>query len=162
METRKRMFTEGLIAGVIGYAAIAAFFVVTNFALGRPLLATARALGNRLVDPAVAETVPLAPVLAYNGLHLAILLAIGTGVSWLVYETEHHPRLWFLTFLVGVLGIVVSEAFFLIFAQPGIDSLPVWSIIGANLLAGLAVGTYFLRVHRQLLRQIEELGPDAL
>lgn len=97
METRRQMFTEGLVASVIGYASIAVFYALLNLALGHPVLSTARLLGQGLVSQSLVSSTPFAPVLAFNSVHLVALLIVGTAISWLVYETERHPDLWLLT-----------------------------------------------------------------
>jgi hypothetical protein len=162
METRRQMFTEGLVAGVVGYVTIAVFYALLNVALGSSVWSTARLLGDGLVSQSVAESVPLAPVLAFNAVHLIAMLIVGLIVSWLVYETERHPDLWLLTFMGGLMALFFAEGFMLVVAEPAITILPWWSVVGANLVAGLAVGGYLLRSHRALLRTLKEMGPDDL
>ena len=162
METRRQMFTEGLVAGLIGYATIAVFYGLLNVALGSSVWSTARLLGGGLVSEGVAESMPLAPVLAFNAVHLAALLVVGLVVSWLVYETERHPEIWLLTFFGGLMALFFAEGFMLVVAEPAITVLPWWSVILANLLAGFAVGGYLLRSHRALLQRLKEMGADEL
>jgi hypothetical protein len=156
------MFTEGLVAGVIGYASIAVFYALLNLALGHPVLSTARLLGQGLVSQSLVDSTPLAPVLAFNSVHLVALLIVGTAISWLVYETERHPDLWLLTFMAGLMALSFAEGFMLLVAEPAVSVLPWWSVVAANLVAGLAVGGYLLRSHRTLLRTVKEMGPDEL
>ncbi len=162
METRRQMLTEGLVAGLIGYATIAVFYALLNLALGHPVLSTARFLGGGLVSQSLANSTPLAPVLAFNAVHLAALLIVGMALSWLVYETERHPDLWMLTFLAGLMALSFAEGFMLVVAEPAMTVLPWWSVILANVAAGLTVGGYLIRSHRALLRRVKEMGPDAL
>ena len=162
METRRQMFTEGLVAGVIGYATIAVFYALLNLALGHPFLSTARLLGGGLVSQSLAESTPLAPVLAFNAVHLLALLIVGTAISWLLYETEHHPDLWLLTFMTGLMALSFAEGFMLVVAEPAMTVLPWWSVVAANLAAGLTVGGYLLRSHRSLLQAVTEMGPEGL
>ncbi len=162
METRRQMFTEGLVAGVIGYASIAVFYALLNLALGHPVLSTARLLGQGLVSQSLVDSTPLAPVLAFNSVHLVALLIVGTAISWLVYETERHPDLWLLTFMAGLMALSFAEGFMLLVAEPAVTVLPWWSVVAANLVAGLTVGGYLLRSHRTLLRTVKEMGPDEL
>lgn len=162
METRQRMLTEGLVAGLIGYATIAIFYAILNVILGHPVLYTAHELGERLVGAQTSQAVPISPVLAYNAVHLVALLVVGMVVSWLVYETERHPRLWTLTLFAGILTVFFSESAFLILSEPTINVLPWWSIVAANVAAGVAVGGYLFQGHRKLGQRLRELGPEAL
>jgi hypothetical protein len=154
METRRRMLREGVVAGFIGYAAIALFYAALTWLMRGSVLTTARFLGGWLVTPEAAARVPLAPVLAFNALHLVVLVLAGLAVSWLVYETERHPDAWFLAFFGGVVGLVIAEVVFLVLT-PGPTMLPWWSVLAANALAALGMGGYLARSHRRLLRRLE-------
>jgi len=162
METTRRMFKEGLIAGLIGYATIAAFYALLDLALGRSPVSTASTLGRDLVGSDLAGSMPWAPILAANGVHLVALLFVGMGASWVVYETERHPNLWFLAFLGGVLALFFTEGVLLLFAVPATTVLPWWSVILANLMAGGTMGFYLLRSHRLLVRRLNRMEREAL
>jgi hypothetical protein len=90
---RAQVLTQGLVAGLVGYAAVVLFFIVANLVAGRSPFHTAAALGSALFhglsDPARLVIEP-GPVLAMNGLHLVLSLAVGTVVAWLLSETERH------------------------------------------------------------------------
>jgi hypothetical protein len=150
METRRRMLTEGVIAGVIGYAAIALFYAALDITTGRPAWATARLLGTGLVDPAVTSGTQLAPVLAFNALHLLVLLVVGTVGSFLLHETQRHPGFWPLTAFIGALGLVLLEAAFVVFTPD--SAVRGWSLVAANALAAACMAAFFLTAHRSLLR----------
>jgi hypothetical protein len=125
------------------------------------LLSTARLLGGGLVAPGVADAVPAAPVLAYNAVHLAILLAVGMAAAWLLREAERHPRAWLLLFLAGLLALFFLEMAFVTSAAPAAPSLPVWATVGANVLAALGIGGYLLRGHPGLVRRLESSSSGA-
>jgi hypothetical protein len=160
METRRRMLTEGLIAGSIGYAAIALFYAMLTLFERGSVLTMVRFLGGWLVPRTAVMRVPLAPVLAFNALHLAVLVFVGLAVSWLVYETERHPDAWFLALFAGIVGLFVVEVIFLV-AVPGPSMLPWWSVLAANALAALGMGGYLVRAHRRLLRRLQALNAGS-
>lgn len=151
---RGRSLTEGLAVGLIGWAAIAGYYALANGLAGRSPFATAERLGRGLLaDPGTLPA--FAPVLAYNAVHLVVLLAAGVGVVWLVRTTENHPRAWFPLLLLGVVALsAVTLAFFLI-AVPATESLPWLSAIGANAAAAVAMAAFLIARHRRLWDEVE-------
>ena len=82
---------EGLFLGVMGYAAVAAFYTILDLLAGRDPLFTLNLLGKIVFrgarDPSILQ-LPLAPdtgaMVAYNFLHLGVALAVGFLVAWLI------------------------------------------------------------------------------
>lgn len=161
MESRREMLKEGLVAGLLGYVTIAAFYALVNVARGEHVLSTARILGEDLVGAGLAESMPMAPVLAYNGVHVLALLVVGTALSWLIHQTERRPELWYLFLFSGALMLFFGEGAFFVLAEPVYTILPWWSVAGANLAGGLVVGVYLYRSHRSLVEQVEEMGAES-
>ncbi|MFQ5690036.1 MAG: hypothetical protein ACE5HQ_07180 [Gemmatimonadota bacterium] len=156
--SRARILIEGLVAGFLGYAAIALFYGVVNLASGRSAWYTARLLGQTLVGHGPEHVVPAAaPVLAFNAVHLVVFLAIGLSAAWLIFEMEHHPQFWFFLFFAALAGFMFSESAFLLLAEPTTAQLPWWSVVSANLAAGLAMGGYLYARHPRLLRELSDI-----
>lgn len=154
---RSRVLAEGLVAGFVGYAAVAVFFGLVNLFAGRPLLYTAALLGQALTGGSAgseAVVVEAAPVLAYNAVHLLIFLAVGVLISLLVGATERNPNVWTLFFLIFVGLVMVTTMAFAILARPLSARLPWWSLAGANLSAALAMGAYLVYRHPALLADV--------
>src|SRR5512138_2614273 len=95
---RTHVLSQGLMVGVIGYAAVGLFFLAVDLLSGRPAFYTPSLLGNALFygvrDPDLARIWP-GPVLAFNGCHLLLFLGLGMLASWLAQLAERGPSLWF-------------------------------------------------------------------
>ncbi|MDX1673388.1 MAG: hypothetical protein R3314_01205 [Longimicrobiales bacterium] len=151
---------EGLIAGVIGAVAVAAWFFVVDLGMGR-LLYTPGALGSALfmgVDSPEAVRITASTVLGYTGVHFAGFIAMGMVFSALVTRAEESPpllmglALLFVTFETLLLGLVAILAAWLL------NVVPWWSIAASNLVAATAMVAYLWRVHPALGEL--DWGPD--
>lgn len=160
MTTANRTMREGLVVGLIGYAAVAVFYAVFDFLAARGPLYTVNLLGRAvfrgLRDPAVLQ-LPLqtdpAAIGLYNGLHLLVSLAIGLVVTWLVSQVEGPPAQARLALLTIGAGFFVTIFGIGMLSNPIQDLLPWWSVVVANALAVLVAGAYLLRKHPGLLRR---------
>ncbi len=93
--TRKQLVLDGFIAGLLGYAAVVLLFAFVNLASMRGVFATPEALGRAILgttDRAAGPGGAMAPVLAFNGLHLLVSLALGMLVAFLAEQAEIRPR----------------------------------------------------------------------
>jgi hypothetical protein len=148
------MLREGVIAGVIGAAVVALWFLLFDFARGRPLL-TPAVLGNALfygVNNPIGLTVSPGPVLGYTLVHGLAFIAFGVIAASVIAASEREPALviavvilfaCFETFFLGVVGVL---------GRAVTDALSWWGILAANFLAAIAMLWYFLRRHRTLPR----------
>jgi hypothetical protein len=138
--SRRNMLAHGIIAGTIGYAVVAVLFGLVDYLYGRPVYATAAYLGARItaaVVPAFAAT----PVLAFNALHLVLMLAAGILGSRLVHRWPHAGFLPFFAFIAAVFAALIASfalAAGLLGAASAID------IVWINLAAAAAVTSYLL------------------
>jgi hypothetical protein len=156
------LLREGVITGSLGAATVAAWFLLTDVVQGRPLT-TPSVLGQvvlfNIANPSVSPA-EAGPVAAYTLLHFGVFVFFGIGVTQLVHLCMRTPLARFALMLVAV----VFELFFLgvtytLFA--GTRYLfPWWSVLAANTLALLAMGSYLLGRHPVLRRQFsrEPLG----
>src|SRR5688500_10315158 len=99
---RLSFLVPGLIAGLLGSFAIVLYYAAFNLLQGRSPLATVGALGSGLFG-AAERVSAIGAMIAYNGVHLVFFIALGIGVSWLLYEIELHPALWY-TGLLALIG----------------------------------------------------------
>ncbi len=159
---RGRVLAEGLIAGLVGYAAIVLFYGVANLVTGHSFFHTATELGAGLVAPDAMGGAATGAVLAFNGLHLLAFLLIGQVAAWLVFETERHPSLFVLVLFLAIGGFLLSLAAFLMLSATT-EGAPSWvSVAAANLLAGAAMGGYLFHAHPRLWGEIREhLDPET-
>lgn len=156
--SHRTLLLEGLIAGIIGYAAIACFFLLWNLVTGQPPLHTAATLGRVFIGGGADGAA--AAVFAFNGLHLLVFLALGLGSAWLLHETELHPEMWYLSFVAFVGGFVGGLSVLLALASVVGALLSPWLILAAGVVAGSAMGLYLTRAHLRLVRLIRD-APEA-
>jgi len=157
-ESRSRVegiYQEGLVAGLLGAAAIAVWFLILDAVAGRPLqtptiLGTAIFRGGQgLASP---ETVPVSfeMVVLYTWVHALVFWVLGGIAARLLAVADSQPNAGFgvlLLFVVFEFGFLVVT---LLFAEPILRALTWPAILVGNLLAALAMGAYFWRRHPTL------------
>lgn len=156
---RLETFRQGLVAGVLGYAAVVAFFGIMNAIEGKSIFYTAALLGSALFYGAkdVSEVaVAAGPVLSYNGVHLLIFLALGVVAAWLAELSEHGPHFWyiaailFLTFSFHVFGLLLGMT------ENLRSALPAWSVFCSGALGSAVMGAYLLWTHPGVRHALRE------
>lgn len=153
-EQRRRLIQEGLTAGLLGYGAVVALFIVLNLAAGDPLFQTPLALGTALLGGFLDEPGVYGPILAYNGLHLVVSLGLGTAMAALVQRAEaDHDLGSGLVFFVLALGGWVP----IFMGAVTVEYLHVltWSqVVAGSAVGGIATLAYLARAHWELLRDL--------
>ena len=152
MSSASRTIREGIVVGLIGYAAVAVFYTIFDLLAARNTFYTVNLLGRAvfrgLRDPDVLM-LPVAldktAILWYNILHLVVALIIGLIVTALVGDAEQHPsrRLGVLFVIVG--GFVVTILGVGVLTAAMRPVLPWWSIVVANTFAVILAGGYLLQ-----------------
>ncbi|MDP3937024.1 MAG: hypothetical protein Q8R92_02680 [Deltaproteobacteria bacterium] len=160
MKTRtEQLITEGLISGAIGYAAVVLFFLILNLFAGRSPFFTAALLGQAffygLNDPADV-VVWAGPVIAYNGLHLIIFLALGVLAAWLAALAERGPEFWYISILVFLFIIFHVYGALLLLTEPFRSVFPVWQSFAAGTLASVGMGSFLVWARPELRRELQE------
>jgi len=161
MATERRTIRDGVVVGLIGYAAVAIFYSLFDQLAARGTLYTVDLLGKALFrglrDPGVLFF-PLerdmTAIFWYNALHLVIALAIGLIVTSLVAWAERNPSRRALVRFVIVGGYVATCVAVGVLTAPLRPLLPWWSIIVANSLASLAAGAYLVKVRPGLWQRL--------
>ena len=150
------VYTEGLLAGVVGAATIAGWFLLLDSIAGRPLY-TPSVLGTALVRGgeaiAAPDTLPvdMEMVLTFTWMHVLAFLVIGLAASKLLEQAERDPNLGFGILL---LFVVFEFGFIAVFSTVAGEVLEVisWpSILVGNLLAAAAMSLVFWRRHPRLV-----------
>lgn len=141
---------EGLVAGAIGYAATIVLFAIANVLMGRPVFHTAAVLGAALIygvrDPMQVVVTP-AYVLAYNGVHLIMFLALGIVGAALARLADRGAQLWY----VGLFFFIFVS--FHLIATVQVVAYPMRSLISdatiwiAGITAGLLMAGSLLKAH---------------
>ena len=148
-----RIYQEGIVAGVIGAATVAVWFLVLDTLAGRPL-STPTLLGATLFRRGAAVTVPgvsLEMVLMFTWVHGLVFVLLGGIASWLLAQAERHPSFGFgvlLLFVFFQFGFMVVA---MLFARPVLVALGWPAILGANLLAAATMAAYFYWRHPSLV-----------
>jgi hypothetical protein len=150
-----RLYQEGMIAGVIGAATVALWFLLLDTAAGRPLY-TPTVLGSAIFRRAALASpetlsVSMEMVLMFTWIHVLVFAALGGIASRLLAMVERNPSWGFgllLLFVVFEFGFVAAAA---LIAAPVLRVIPWPSVLAANLLAAAAMTAYFWRRHPQLV-----------
>jgi len=143
---------EGVVAGVVGAAVVAIWFLVFDIARGRPFL-TPSLLGAAVFYGARSPegvTIAAGPVIGYTILHVCAFVAFGVVAASVIAVSEREPAL-FIAFII--LFAAFEMFFFAVVAALGQSMLGVivwWAILVGNLLASIAMLGYFFRMHRAL------------
>ena len=142
---------EGIVAGLIGAAVVAAWFFAIDAIQGEPLR-TPRLLGTALLR----ATDPIVGMTAYTALHGLAFIAFGIVGAFLIAGAERQPMLvfalviLFASFEIGFFGAVVIVASWVL------DELAGWTIFVGNILAAVAMLAYYFAGHRTLARRLTQ------
>jgi len=159
MASGPRHYREGVIAGLIGAAIVAVWFLVYDAARGRPFRTPAllgAAAFRGVNDPAaIAPSSEL--IVQYTVLHGVVFALIGLLVGYLIMSAQREPGRLLTLFLVLVSFEIFFLALLVFFARTVLGELAWWAILVANALAAAGMLTYLLIRHRGLTRGL--LGP---
>jgi hypothetical protein len=143
---------EGIVAGLFGGAVVAVWFLLYDAVRLRPLHTPAllgAAILQGLRDPTLL--IPrLDVVVGYSVFHFAVFGLFGIVIATCLYAAEREPRI-----LLGLFILFLCfQVFFFGFLQ-ALDvhlagALPWWNVAIGNLLASVAMVTYFFLSHRSL------------
>jgi len=159
MDSRSRYLREGIIAGLIGAAIVAAWFLIYDAARGQPLrtpalLGAAALQGVR--DPSVVTVSP-GLVAQYTVLHGVVFALFGVLVAYLIVSAQSQPSRLLMVFIALMSFEVAFLAVLTWWAHPVVTALGWWAILIANALAAGGMLVYFFVGYRSLGRTL--LGP---
>jgi hypothetical protein len=149
---------EGVIAGVIGAAVVAVWFLVYDTATGRPLHTPAllgAAILQGLRDPAILH-VTTNVVVGYSVLHGAAFVLFGVLAAVLLAATEREPLLLLAVFVLFTCFEVFFFGAVMMMDEALVESLGWWTIFVGNIFATIAMLGYFLGRHRGLTERLAE------
>lgn len=151
MHGERHTIRDGVIVGLIGYAAVALFYTAFDFLASRGTLYTVNLLGKAvfrgLRDPSVLMfplELDTGAIIRYNALHLVVALIIGIGVTAMIATAERHPSRRGIVRVLIVAGLVVTVAIVAALTTPIRPLVPMWSIVAANVLAMVLAGAYLV------------------
>jgi hypothetical protein len=146
----KRLAAEGMIAGTIGAAVVAGWFLLYDMAHGQSfrtpaLLGAVLFQGLRDVG-SLRITATL--VLEYSLVHWAAFVLFGCMAAALLAAADRDPRLLAGLFVLFCCFEVAALAVIAILGEWLFEALPQWRIVIGNLLAAAAMLGVFFRRHR--------------
>ena len=159
MASHSRYFREGVIAGLIGAALVAVWFLIYDAARGRPFR-TPSLLGAATFEGVTnPSTVPTAAhlVLPYTVLHGVVFAMIGVLIAYLIVSAQREPSRVLMLFIALMSFEIAFLAVVTWLAHPVLDELAWWAILVGNALAAGGMLIYLLVGHRALGRAL--LGP---
>lgn len=152
-----RVLREGIVAGLLGAAAVAVWFFLVDLVLGRVFF-TPAALGSAVfygANEVGLVQVTAATVLGYTAIHVVAFLVTGLVFAAVVGQADRHPpvllalALLFVTFETLAIGVIT------IIAQWLLDIVPWWTIAVGNLIAAGVMGVYLWKRHPGLARDLD-------
>jgi hypothetical protein len=152
---------DGLLIGLIAYAAVAAFYSAFDLLAARGTLFTVNLLGlsvfQGMRDPSILTgPVPLDPTAIglYNAVHLAASILIGFTVIRLVGIAEREPSRRGTMLALIAAGFVVTILAVGWLSTPIRVVLPWWSIVVANSAAVVVAAAWLGRRRPGLVRRL--------
>jgi hypothetical protein len=146
---------QGVIAGLLGAAVVALWFLGIDAVQGRPLF-TPTVLGTAVFRGGEGlgspETLPVSLEMAFlfTWIHCLVFIIIGVVAGRLLNYAEHHADVGFgiiLLFVIFEFGFVAVAS---VLAEGVLQALTWPAILFGNLLAAAAMGAYFWRRHPNL------------
>jgi hypothetical protein len=140
MRRPSQTLARGVIAGILGAVALAAWFLIIDTVEGQPFRTPAfiasAVLGRELVIPTGGL------IAIYTIIHFAAFILVGLGVTWLMERSETPPH-----FLLGViLGFLLFDlVFYMGVVVTGVDVVRElgWpEVLVGNLIGGVALMAY--------------------
>ena len=149
MDLWKRALQEGFVAGVIGAAAVAIWFLIVDTVDGHPFY-TPALLGSAvfwgLRDPSTVQ-ITYPAIIGYTMIHVVAFWLVGTVAALLAALVDRVPATLFLVvvfFLVFEVGFYI--VLFLAF-RPLMGALAFTNVAAGNALAAAGMGYYLWRAH---------------
>jgi hypothetical protein len=154
MREGRSVLREGTIAGLLGAATVALWFLIFDALRGKPVL-TPTVLGTAVFygvkDPTGLEPA-LGPIAGYTIVHGLLFIAFGVVAAAFIALSEREPAL----FIAVIILFACFETFFLaaVLAVGAsiIGELVWWSVLVGNMLAAIVMLWYFFLGHRALPR----------
>jgi hypothetical protein len=152
---RSTTYKEGFVAGLVGAATIAVWFLILDAIQGRPLY-TPTVLGTALFRGGAGLTSPenlpasFDIALRFTWVHGLIFIVIGGVASWLVRLAARDPNYGFGILLLCVVFEFGFISVSMLFAQEVLRALTWPAILVGNMLAAAAMAWYFWHRHPQL------------
>jgi hypothetical protein len=155
---RLSLSDEGAIVGWIGALTVALWYFLLDTAAGIPLrtpsvLGQAVLFGSR--NPQV-QPVHFDAVIVYTAVHFATFLALGIALAALVRAARDSAVLRYALLQAFLVFEVFFYGFLSVWSARTRELFPLWTVLGANTLAALAMGFALWRFHPELRASLRE------
>lgn len=157
-----RVAREGLVAGLIGAAVVALWFLVNDLAAGQPLRTPAllgAAVLEGLRDPSAVHVTPRL-VVEYTLIHGATFVLFGWLAAGLLALADREPRLIFVFVMLFCCFEVFFFALIAVLAEWLLEAIAWWTILAGNLLAAVGMLAFLFREHRVAWREFLSLRQE--
>ena len=149
---------EGVVAGTLGGAIVALWYLLCDTIGGRPfhtpaLLGAIFFNGLRGHDVGAAT---LAPVLSFTLLHFAAFIAFGLASALVIAAAEREPLLVLGALMVYGCYEVSFLSFVAVLDASALGAIGLWKIAAANAITLVTVFGYFQYRHPQILPRFVE------
>lgn len=149
---------RGVVMGMVGAAAVAAYFVAIDALRGQPLF-TPAALGSVAflgADGPADVHISVGVVAAYTALHVLLFAAVGIAFEAALDALHRAPAFW----LIALMGFIILEGLFLSVAGVAgawvLGAAGWWQTALANLLAVGAMSAWAWRSHPALRQALAD------
>jgi hypothetical protein len=150
-----QVYQEGIVAGLLGAAAVALCHLIVDVFAGHPLftptvIGTALFRGGQGLDAPHALPVSFDMVIVATWVHVLVFAIIGGAASRLLAVAEARPNVGFgilLLFVFFECGFVVAAT---VVAHPILHVLAWPAVLVGNLLAAIVMTAYFWHRHPHL------------
>jgi hypothetical protein len=136
------------VVGIVFAIWFMAYDLASGNSFHTPAILGAMVFRSASVSEGIQATLPL--VLGYSILHFFAFVMFGLALAILLAASEWEPFM----VLGALLLLAVFEVFFVGFVslidQSALEALGWWKIVAGNILALIAMATYFIRSHRGL------------
>ena len=146
---------EGVLAGLLGAAVVAVWFLIVDV-IQRDPLRTPALLGSALLRQAD----PLAAILLYSVVHGVAFVVFGVVGALLIAGAERQPVFLFALVILFTAFEVFFFAAVIIAASWVLDELAGWTVFLGNLLAAAAMLAYYFKGHRMLTHRLTTAWAD--
>ena len=156
-ENRHSVLSEGADVGIIGGLVVAVWFLILDLIAGMPLR-TPSLLGQIVLfrDPSPETEVIFGAVLLYTAFHFLVFVLIGMGLVALVHWAIRNSIVRYALLPVFLVFEVMFYGLIMVLSERTDELFPIWSVLGANTLAAIAMGLYLWFRHPAFRRSIEE------
>jgi len=157
---RRHFVIEGIVVGLAGAAVVAVWFLFLDLVAGMPLRTPAllgAAIFEGLRDPAALKITP-ALVLQYTVAHTLVFVVFGIAVAGLFALIDYERRVLFGVFMLFCCFEVFVALMVMMLAERLTEEIPVWAILGGNLLSAVVMLAILFRNHRRAPRELLTVG----